>query len=324
MTIDHPVRRLLARLCSADTMARIVDPTLADVRVEDGRLTWRGCLALMRALTLHAALSAPGALVRIYEDDDHAIPRAALLSLAGAFVVALPFVLLPMLGSLRSDLIGPVARVIPRSARTAEMFVLLVPQAMALTLPAAILLAFPVAFGGLATTPRIRRRATALLILYTVLTGVVIDRIMPRTNQAFRVLVSGQPVPRGSNETTFAGLRREMATLRTFHGADALLRRVEYTLHLRMALACAPFPLGLLALALSATRFGRRRRWLVASGGLACYLLVVPLLQVLALFLLRRTALPPALLAWSPMVAIGLLGVAILHGSSPSANESCA
>jgi hypothetical protein len=229
-----------------------------------------------------------------------------------------------MLGSLRSDLIGPVARVIPRSARTAEMFVLLVPQAMALTLPAAILLAFPVALHGLATMPRVRRRAMALLILHTALTGIVIDRVMPRANQAFRVLVSGQPLPRGSNETTFAALRREMATLRTFRGADALLRNVEYTLHLRMALACAPFPLGLLAIALSATRFGRRRPWVVACGGLACYLLVSPLVQVLAQILLRRTALPPALLAWLPMVAIGLLALAIQHGSSASADPSCA
>lgn len=31
MTSAHPLRRLLARVCSTDTMARVVDPTLADI-----------------------------------------------------------------------------------------------------------------------------------------------------------------------------------------------------------------------------------------------------------------------------------------------------
>ena len=50
MTIDHPVRRLLARVCSPDTLARVVDPTLADLRWESGRLTCRGYLTLAKAL----------------------------------------------------------------------------------------------------------------------------------------------------------------------------------------------------------------------------------------------------------------------------------
>ena len=34
MTINHPIRRFLALLCSDDTMARVVDPVLADIRWE--------------------------------------------------------------------------------------------------------------------------------------------------------------------------------------------------------------------------------------------------------------------------------------------------
>jgi hypothetical protein len=42
MTSNHPLRRLLARVCSPETMSRIVDPVFADMRREDGRVTWRG------------------------------------------------------------------------------------------------------------------------------------------------------------------------------------------------------------------------------------------------------------------------------------------
>ena len=56
MTRDHPLRRALARFCSADTMSRIVDPIFADMRFEDGRATVRGSASLTRALTLHAVM----------------------------------------------------------------------------------------------------------------------------------------------------------------------------------------------------------------------------------------------------------------------------
>ena len=75
MTGDHPVRRVLARFCSPATMARVVDPTLADTRFEDGRLTWRGCVTLARVLVLHAMIEAPGTLAQVFSDDEGAIPR---------------------------------------------------------------------------------------------------------------------------------------------------------------------------------------------------------------------------------------------------------
>jgi hypothetical protein len=324
MTIDHPVRRWLARVCSPETMARVVDPTLADMRVETGRPAWLGYLALVRALAVHGVVSMPSRARHVWRDDEHAIPRLMILSLTAAFVTALPLVLMPMLSTGRTALLGPIDRIIPRSARTAEIFLLLLPQAMALTLPAALLVGVPLAMRGVRVTARIRRRAIGLLILFAVLTGVVIDRIMPRTNQTFRVLVSGQPVPPGTNETTFAGLRREMAGLKTFHGGEAGVRRIEYTIHLRMALISASLPLGLLALALTATRFGRRRPWLVAMTGLACYLVVLLPLMFVAQNLMKRTTLPPSLLAWFPMITIAVLALTIQRRASGGATEACA
>src|SRR3954470_24584992 len=132
-------RRLLAQFCSAETMTRIVDPTLADARFEDGRLTWRGCLTLVRALGAHAVVSAPGFVARSWRDDQHAVPRFLALSLSTAVVTALPFVMVPFLGTLRNAFMEErVAGVVPRAAHTVQMFLLLMPQALAITVPAAL------------------------------------------------------------------------------------------------------------------------------------------------------------------------------------------
>lgn len=131
MTSDHPIRRFLARVCSSETMSRVVDPTLGDMRFERGRPTWRGHLALARALTIHTIASAPGALARICADDERAVPRVVAICLASALIVALPLVVSPMLGPLRNDLLAADAfggMIMPRSARTLTMFVRLLPH----------------------------------------------------------------------------------------------------------------------------------------------------------------------------------------------------
>jgi hypothetical protein len=131
MTVHHPVRRMLARLCSPDTMARIVDPTLADIRFERGRAAWLGYLGLVKALAMHAVISMPEAVRRACREDDRAVPRLAALVVVSAVVGAVPLVALPViLAPLRANT-APLVRVL----------VPLLPQALVLTLPAALLLA---------------------------------------------------------------------------------------------------------------------------------------------------------------------------------------
>src|SRR5258707_1097221 len=84
MTARHPLRRFLARVCSPETMARVVDPTLADIRWESGRPFWLGCLSLAKALVIHAIASTPGVLSHTWSDDERAIPKAAAFATAAA------------------------------------------------------------------------------------------------------------------------------------------------------------------------------------------------------------------------------------------------
>lgn len=88
MTRDHPIRRWLASLCSADTMSRVIDPTLADMRWEDGRVTLRGFAVLIRALAVYTVMSLPARLVAACLDDNYALLRATALMAVGAIVAA--------------------------------------------------------------------------------------------------------------------------------------------------------------------------------------------------------------------------------------------
>jgi len=85
MTIDHPIRRTLARVCSGETMARIVDPVLADVRSEQRRPRWLGYFDLLRALAVHTVTSTPRVIARAASDNGYAMPRAAVIAIAGGW-----------------------------------------------------------------------------------------------------------------------------------------------------------------------------------------------------------------------------------------------
>jgi hypothetical protein len=92
VTSNHPLRRVLARVCSDTTMSRIVDPILADARWEHGRVTARGVAALATALVLHAIASIPSRLTSANGTLSTGIFLAAfiLVGLAAPFAVA-PF-----------------------------------------------------------------------------------------------------------------------------------------------------------------------------------------------------------------------------------------
>jgi hypothetical protein len=303
MTIDHPLRRLLARVCSAETIARVVDPTLADIRVEDGGLTWHGCAALARALTMHAILSTPGAVVRAWNDDERALPRALAACLLTTIVVAAPLVAIPATFALRISW---------------RALVLLLPQALAMALPASLLVAIPLAFRRTFNERRILGRGLALSAICAALTLVLMIQVLPDANQAFRVEVSKrftQPanVPRGAIEMTLHDLREKIQILRLTPGGERVARRYEYTYQLKLAMSAISLPLGLLAIAITVAARGRWRPLLGGIAGTFGYVVVMFALDARAERLMARSAtIPPTAVAWLPAAAIGMAAAAIL------------
>lgn len=314
MTLDHPIRRLLARICSDDTMARVVDPTLADVRWESGRPAWAGYVALARALIVHSVLSTPTVLSRTWSDDQRAIPKAAGLAITCAFIAALPLVALPM-NALASTFRALPIPIVP-------LTVMLIPQAIALTLPAALLLAIPLAFRRQNPSRRLARRTVALSLCFVAASFVLMMWIIPEANQAFRVMVSRQvDIQRGPGEMSLATLREQIEARKLTPGGRVGARPLEFFYHVRLVLIWIPLPLGVLALAISRSARGRRRPWTMGFAALAGYVLIFYPLLAGAGSMMPESSLPPALFAWTPIVVLALVAL-LVYSSTPALAES--
>lgn len=313
MTANHPLRRLLVRVCSPETMSRVVDPTLADVRWESGRLTVRSHLILAKALLVHTALSTPGVLSRAWSDDDRAIPKVVGFALMGAAI-----------GALLLEV--PYFREYPnRANRDASLIgiaLLLAPQALVLTFPPALLLAIPLAFRQQRPSGRLTRRTIALSLCCVVATFVLVMWVMPETNQAFRVLTSGQhDLPRGPAEEGLATmrerLRERIEDAKHKYGGQAAARRLEFDYHVRLMLPWLPLPLGAIALAIARSGRGRRRPWLMGLAALAGYLFLYWPFLLGASTLVGGSSLPPPAFAWMPTFLLATGATVLLRRVGP-------
>ena len=300
MTASHPLRRLLARVCSADTMARVVDPTLADIRWESTRAAWLGYVSLVKALAFHAVISLPAITRRAWSEDDHAMPRIAMVSFAAALVGAAPLLAMPL-------------RELHDAGRfQGGLVVTLLPQALILTVPAALLFAVPVGLRHRRRSPRLARRTMALAFVLALITLALVVA-MPRANQAFRVLVSGDPnVQPGPAEKGFAALREQIDVLNLTPGGRVVARQLEFSYQIRLALAFAPLPIGLLALGISGSPAGIRRPWLIGGTALLAYASGMFPLAIAIGLLLRASSAPPLLIAWLPNALTATIALVLL------------
>jgi lipopolysaccharide export LptBFGC system permease protein LptF len=309
MTIDHPLRRTLAQFCSADTMSRIVDPILADMRWEHGRATLRGCTALGNALALHTVMSLPRWCAAVWSDDDYAIPKAVgfvaiAAVLAGALLIAPPL------------WHGPHVK----SMSVVFFAVLLVPQAFAVSLPLAISVAIPLALRRLHLNARLIRRTLLLSGMVAVMTFAVVTWAVPDANQAFRIAtfraVNGSSqvtLLRGPMETDWTTLRRQIEGLRRADASGVAAARLEYAYQLRLAIGVAAVPLGLAGLAISTFGFGRRRPLLTGIGVLSAYWVLMAFEESAAKRLITTGGLfPEYLCPWTPNLILLIAAIATL------------
>jgi hypothetical protein len=296
MTLDHPLRRALARVCSAATMSRVVDPVLADMRAEHGRATLGGCYALARALALHTMTTVPARANALWSDDDHAMPRAAGFVTATALLAAVPLLAPPLFHVPGLKVISPVT-----------LAMTLLPQALALTLPASLLIAVPLALSRVRLNRRLIQRTLLLSTAVLAANFIVVLQLVPDANQSFREAVaraapagSHPDLRRGPMETDQATLRQEIEDLKHTRGGEVPARRLEYTYQLRLAIVAAAIPLGLAGLAVSVTRRGRGRV-LLSIAILVTYWALMAFEERTANTLIGSGGfLPEYLCAWTP------------------------
>jgi lipopolysaccharide export LptBFGC system permease protein LptF len=268
-------------------MDRLIDPILADLQAEYAALgddVWRRRRLLFttyvgfwKAITLHFVFSLlrqpPGQTARFRHIVDISVVMLALFTA----LLTMP----PLLGAPGWP--GDLA------FRTRLAF-LLIPQALPLSIPAAVCIGILYAMRAHRVTRRDLYGVLAIAVLASVMVWAVMEWGLPGANQAFRELISaeltGRPVhiEPGLNELGFSrlGQRRDAAAVRVYH--------------LWWALSFASLPLSLVALSIA-----QRIRGAIAAVALAFATLV---LYYAALWVadsyLRGGVTLPLLSAWAP------------------------
>jgi lipopolysaccharide export LptBFGC system permease protein LptF len=255
------LRKLAARVCSEDTLARLIDPAIADLQHEhaDARRAQRvwksrwllivGYVAVLKVLALHGRTRTDGrALAR------GIIVRAIVITL----VVMVLFQLPPLLYTLNTLPQSHAARLV--------LAIYLAPQALSIAVPVGFALGI---LSGLGTDTLSRLAARAMLIvavMLSMLSLVMVSWIIPAANYKFREAATGREVLKGVNELTLGEMHDRLERDRQQGLGGPYVRHLAITYHMRIAFSCATLVLALFVLAVR-----RQRRFVrVLLGLLLC------------------------------------------------------
>jgi hypothetical protein len=313
------MRTQLARWFDARVMELFIDPVLADLQAEyeealnDGR-RWRarwiwtaGYAALARVLLWQAGRR----MWRGSPADARGGPASSVRPMAWGVGVAVVVTVAIVANTV-------VGMNVAGGRNAPILLALLVPQALPVAIPLGMMVAV---FAWSRPRERANRRLLPVLsaaLGCSLVSFVVLARVAPDANQAFRLAVFDAyasahepdstfrlPPPRGANELTMGQLRSFVASGTTLTPPDDV-RVLAFVYHRRWALAAASLVLGAFAFAVAA-RWGHRRRGmvLVTLAALAGYVVLLPTVGR-AMF-----GGVPAAAAWTPNVALLMATLAL-------------
>jgi hypothetical protein len=298
--VNHPgeqLRAFAARLFDRATLERLIDPLIADLQCEHADAVRHGHLWRARWVRIvnGIAFCKVAALAVVAEN------RHGARAIAVALSAATPLMAL----AICAVLAGTAATIHSRD-NMVWLVLYLVPQAVAIIMPACLALGVFVWVRGEGADRSTRRTVFWLMRLAVVLAVVNAGWITPAANTAFRNVNAGAAMPRGANELTFIELGQRLHQQSPETALDGSLP-MAFWLNARLALAIAPVLLCILALA-GATAPNRPSAAMIVFATLAvfvaCYVLV-PDYQIV--FLMHW--LPAAAIPWIPNVIVALATV---------------
>jgi hypothetical protein len=314
------LRALAARLCSAATMERLIDPILADLRMEyreavrHGR-AWRsrwvriaGYGGFLKAIAVYAGGRSMQSLRNWPADDRRGLGRTLGFSGAATAVATLLLMAPPLVNS--------------PSLTSLATVVFVIPQALALAVPVGFTLGILCALGCRAVSGRLTGAVVVMAILCSIASLVTVAWIMPAGNQAFRVSRGGGNPAKGIPELTLGelgsllepGAHEPMLLLQPHE-----MRSVAVAYHTRWSLSFATLVLALFALTVVTRR--PVGRVLLALAGCGAYLGYY-LLLVVGTDWGRDGTLSAFAAAWLPNVVFVVASAAVLMTVTPRSRVS--
>jgi lipopolysaccharide export LptBFGC system permease protein LptF len=317
------LRRFAVRVLPEATIRRVVDPVLADWQAEYEQAasrasTWErrwvrysGYGILLRALVVYGCfrLAAPW---HGWSSDDRSSLSRMLVTTAAATVA--------LIGLLAYKPASDVA-----AHFSAPVVALLIPQAVPIAAPLGLLLGILYASRSSPLSRRLTRAGVVAAIVLSLGSFVLLNQVVPAANQAFRVavfqelqLASGEvarPLAtshprRGPAEMTFAELRLQVDEARRNGFSAESVRRLDFHLQQRRALAAAALPLAVFALVIGTRR--RYRLFVLGVAGAGVTALYYTLM--IASDQLTQVGAIPAVVVWLPHLGVLVLSAFFLAG----------
>ena len=266
------LRSLAASLCSPLTMERLIDPVIADMQCEhdaalrEGGRARRlqvivaGHFAFWKVLVFHAPTCVTRNLTEGLASGERPIGRALVCAAFAMLILTAALTVRPLLGILVKF----------HGAQAAWLFVLLLPQAIPLTLPAGLLLGVSFGLHNRTVTARVRHAVLVVGFAGSLATFGTMVWLIPTANQAFRVTVARDHIVEGPAELSMFALRERAASLQA-RGLPRSAGRLLLTYHARLALVPAALIFSLFALDIVRLRAGSLLTFAFATIPFAVY-----------------------------------------------------
>ena len=258
----HHIRRWVSRVFGPLTMARVIDPMLADLQLEYARAQaagrpWRarwiqfsGYVTCLRALAFHISQSLWSAARNPAVEDRRLAYRVILTSTICLLLVTTLFAGIPMVMWFFSREMPPEG---------SWLTVTLVPQALPRAIPVALAVGIALALGAQSLSRYVVGIVLALALSGAALSFVTLGWVAPVSNRAFREAAAWTG-PGGEAEMTLAKLGRIVRAIDAMPQARTVapegVARLELAYYSRFALPVASLALG--AWLLARRRLGSR------------------------------------------------------------------
>jgi hypothetical protein len=241
------LRRFAAVVCGPETMERLVEPIVADLQAEyeasvtDGAwrtrwVVWRSYGAFWKALALHGIMST---FQPSRANSNDSLGRVVVFSVGALTLMTALMILPPMLEPSYFKWAGGALDQL-------QLIVLLVPQALPISIPTGICIGVVCAMRGHRTSPRHVSTILAIAAVATFVVWTMLEWGVPAGNQAFRQIAATR-LSDGRVVNLEPGLN-ELGLSRLSQRTDA--RAVQHT-RLLWALCFASGPLALFSLGLA-------------------------------------------------------------------------
>ena len=302
------LRSLASRLCSPQTMDRLIDPLIGDMQREhdqgattSGRWERRwvlvqGYVAFWKVVALWLPIVWIGRVAR--ERSASPLVRALAAAAVTMIVTTALLIAAPLQQTLRHDWTG-------------WLILLLLPQSFPFTIPGVLLVGVLTATRNRPIARFTRRAVLGVALAGSLASFATVVWVIPASNQAFQVAVAGHEVSRGFAEMPVNSLRDRALESRR-HASEDKAGSLFVDYHARWALVGAALAFALFGLGIAALRV---RTAIAVATTVAAYAVYIT-------YFFELSYVPPSifidehltiLVVWLPNVLLTLVGLAFLR-----------